>query len=141
MDAEIDGNIEDAGALGEIHPEEKDIAPAAVGEVHADGGELAQERIGGGGGFAGEQFGADAEGLVERVTEPEHPGVAAGGADGAADLVGEGLEGERVMRGGEGAGEGFAGAVGGLGGGEDGDGFLEAALKEVAKTIVLHSTI
>ena len=37
----------------------------------------------------GEKLGADAEGLIERMAEAEHPGVAAGGADGAADLVGE----------------------------------------------------
>ena len=80
VDAEIDGNIEDAGALGEIHAEKKDVGPAAVREVHAHGREFAEEgmrpRTGG-----GEELGADAEGLVERVAEAEHPGVAAGGAD------------------------------------------------------------
>ena len=139
MNAEIDRDVEDPGALGEIHAEEKNIGPAAMGEVHAHGREFAEQRVGGGGVFAGEKLGAYAERLVERVTEAEHPGVAAGGADGAADLVGEGLERERVVGGGEGAGEGFAGTVGGLGGGENGDGFLKTAFEQMAKALVGHA--
>ena len=139
MDAEIDGDVEYARALGEIHAEKKDIAPAAVGEVHAHGCEFAQERVGGGGVFAGEELGADAERLVQRMAEAEHPGVAAGGTDGAADLVGERLKREGVMGGGEGAGERLARAMGGLGSGEDRNGLFKAALEQVAKSLVRHA--
>ena len=112
MQAEIDGDVEDACALGEIHAEEKNIGPTAVGEIHAHRGALAEERVGRGGVFAHEQFGPDAERLVQRVAEAKHPGVTPRGADGAADLVGERLKREGVVRGSEGAGECFAGAVG-----------------------------
>ena len=141
VQAEVDGDVEDARALREIHAEEKNIGPSAVGEIHPHGGALAQERVGcvGGRGFARDQFGADAQRLVERVAEAEHPRVAAGGADGAADLVGEGLKREGVVRGGEGAGEGFARAVGGLGGGEDGDGLFETAFEQVSETRIGHA--
>ena len=43
------------------------------------------------------------------------------------------------MRGGEGAGERFARAMAGLGGGEDRDGFFETALEQVAKPFVRHA--
>ena len=46
VQAEVDGDIEDARALGEIHAEEKNIGPSAVGEIHPHGGTLAQERVG-----------------------------------------------------------------------------------------------
>jgi len=57
--------------------------------------------------------------------------VAADAADAAADLVGEGLEGEALIDGGEGAGNTVAGGLGALGFEEDVDGFLEAAAEEV----------
>ncbi len=44
-DGEVDRNVEDAGAFREIHPEEKDVAPAAVAEVHADGRGLVQDGV------------------------------------------------------------------------------------------------
>ena len=50
--AEVDGHIQHFGALGKIHAEEEDVAPAAVGEVHADGRALAQHRIESAGGIA-----------------------------------------------------------------------------------------
>ena len=40
---EIDGDVQHARAFGEIHAEEEDVAPAAVGQVHADGRGLAQD--------------------------------------------------------------------------------------------------
>ncbi len=46
VDAEVDGDVEHPGALGVIHPQEEDVAPAAVGEVHADRRPLAQDRVG-----------------------------------------------------------------------------------------------
>ena len=44
--AEVDGDVEHARALGKIHAEEEDVAPAAVGEVHAHRGALAQDGMG-----------------------------------------------------------------------------------------------
>ena len=41
---QIDGDVEHARAFGEIHAEEEDVAPAAVGQVHADGRGFAQDR-------------------------------------------------------------------------------------------------
>jgi hypothetical protein len=130
MDGEVDGDVEDAGALGIIHAEEEDVAPAAMAEVHADG--VRSRRMGiDAGGIARSQFGPDAEGLIERDAHAEHPLVAADGADAAADLVGEGLEGEAMVGGGEGAGDAVAGSVVGLVGEEAGDGLVEPAVEEV----------
>mgnify|MGYP006163345207 CR=1 FL=1 len=89
----------------------------------------------GGGVFAGEELGANAERLVERVTEAEHPGVAAGGADGAADLVGEGLEGELLIGRGKRAGDRIAGAGFGLVFEKHVDGFLEAAMEKLLEAV------
>ena len=86
-----------------------------------------------------EKLGAHAQRLIDGVAEAKHPGIAARGADGAADLIGESLKGEGVMRGGEGAREGFARAGGLLRGGEDRDRFLEAAFEQVAESVVGHA--
>jgi len=75
----------------------------------------------------------------ERVAEPEHPGVSARGPDRAADLVGKGLEGEGVVRGGEGAGDRFAWACGGAGVLEDGEGLLKAPCQQRGCTQVPHA--
>ena len=61
----------------------------------------------------------------------EHPLVAADGAHAAADLVGERLEAQAAVGGGQGAGDGGARPVGGLRGEEDVDGLFEAALQQV----------
>ena len=58
-----------------------------------------------------EQFAADAQRLIERMAEAEHPRIAVRGTHGAADLVGERLKSERVVGGGERARERFAGPV------------------------------
>lgn len=133
VDAEIDGDIEDLGALGEVHAEEEDVAPAAVGEVHPDGGFLAEDGEGAVG-TGDEEIRVKAEGLIGGVADAEHPLVAADGTDAATDLVAEGLKGEALVGGGEGGREAVAGALAGLGGEEGVDGFLEAALEEVFVT-------
>ena len=74
MDGEVDGDVEDLGSLGVVHAEEEDVAPAAVGEVHADGRALAENRIGAGGGIAPppqlrQRDGALGQGLVDQVVE------------------------------------------------------------------------
>ena len=127
---EIDRHVEDARAFGEVHAEEENVAPAAVGEVHADGRRLAQnrKRVRS---RAAQQFRADAERIVVGVAGAKHPLIAAHGAHAAAHLVGEGLEAERPIAGGQSAGDRGAGTVFGLRGEKDFDGFFEAALEQV----------
>src|SRR5262249_46852796 len=61
----------------------------------------------------------------------KHPLVAAQAADAAADLAGQRLEGQLVVRGGQRAGEGVAGAGPALGGEEAVDGLIEAAPQQL----------
>ena len=91
-----------------------------MGEVHANGGGFVED----GEGAGGVEFRAEAEGVVGEVAGAEHPLVAGEAADALADLVGEGLEGEAAVGGGEGAAEGGAGEAGGE---EFGDGLFKAA--------------
>lgn len=122
--AEVDGDVEDLGALRVVHAEEEDVAPSAVGEVHAQRGALAEDGEETRGG-TGAEFGSYAERVIGGVADAKHPLVTAHGADAAADLVGERLEGEAVVGGGEGGGEAVAGSLLALGGEERIDGFLE----------------
>jgi len=78
-----------------------------------------------------EEFGPKAQGLVGGVAHAEHPLVAADRADAAADLVGEGLEGQAVIGRRQGAGDGVAGASGLLHGQEMVDGFFKPPAEEV----------
>jgi hypothetical protein len=132
VNGEVDGDVDDAGSLREVHAEEEDVRPSGVGQVHADGGAFAED---------GEEvvvlfqeFGTNAEGVIGGVAHAEHPLVAADGADGAADLVGEGLEGELVVGGGEGGGDAIGGAVLFLDVEEGVDGFFEVASEEAFVT-------
>ena len=70
-----------------------------------------------------------------RVAHAEHPLIPAHGADAAPDLIGERLESEAVIRGGERGAERIARALPALGGGEDFDGFLETAREEVLEAV------
>ena len=133
MDGEVDRDVEDPGAFRIIHAEEENIAPAAMAEVHAHRGAFAQDGIDAGGVAPG-QLRSDTEGLIEGMTHSEHPLVAADGADAAADLVGQGLEGEAMVGGGEGARDAVAGTVVRLVGEEAGDGLVEPTVEEVLVT-------
>ena len=84
--AEIDGDIQHARPFREIHPQEKNVAPAAVRQVHAHRRALAQdwERAVGAG---LEQLAAQAQRLIGRMAHAEHPLVAAHGTDATADLI------------------------------------------------------
>ena len=94
---------------------------------------VASRRIGkqGLGCLARQQFGADAQRIVGGMAGAEHPLVAAHRAHAAAHLVGQRLEAQRAVGGGQRAGDGRARPVGGLGRQEDIDGLLEAALQQV----------
>ena len=133
-DAQIDRHVEHARAFGEIHAQEKDVAPRAVGEVHAHRRGLEQDRKERLGGVASQEFRADAQRIVRRMADPEHPLVAANRADTAAHLVRQRLERQCAIAGGEGAGYGGARAGGLLGCQEEIDGLLEAALQQCGVT-------
>src|ERR1035438_9746545 len=83
---EVDRNIQHARAFWKIHAQEKDVAPAAVGQVHAYRCGLAQD----GEEAAGmvEKFGADAQRIIGGVAGAEHPLIAAHVAHAAAHLSG-----------------------------------------------------
>ena len=135
MHRQIDGDVEDARAFREVHPQEEDVAPAAVREVHADGRgfvEDGEQPFGG----ALQQLAAHAQRVIHRMAGAEHPLVAAHGTHAAAHLIGQGLEAQAVVGFGERAGDGVGGAVGRLQGQEAVDGFFEAALEEVRVAVV-----
>jgi hypothetical protein len=63
---------------------------------------------------SGLQLSADAQGVVARVADAEHPLVASRGTHTVADLIGQGLEGELVIARAERATDGVTGTVLGL---------------------------
>ena len=134
MDSQIDGDIEHFGAFREIHAQEKDIAPAAVREIHADRGAFAQNRVSAIARVTPEQFRPDPQGVIGRVPHAEHPLVAAHRANAAADLVGQGLKCQPVIRGGQGARDGVSRPLRLLHGQEAIDRFFKSALQQVFVT-------
>ena len=100
-------------------------------KVHADGRCLAQD---GKDRIACKKLGTEAQRIVVRVAGTEHPLVATYAAHAAAHLVGERLEAERPVAGGQRTGDGGAGALFGLRGQKDLDGFLEAAFQQVLQS-------
>ena len=130
MDAEVHRDIEDAGALREVHAEEEDIAPRRMRQVHAHGSAFAQDGEGAVS-SGGEQFRAEAQGLVLGVAHAEHPLISPHRPDTAAHLVGQSLESEAVIGGGEGTAQGIAGALLRLSSQEGIDGFLKTAVEEL----------
>src|SRR5206468_11362380 len=92
------------GALGVVHAEEKDVAPAAVREVHAHGRTLSKNRVTAVAARP-EKLGPKAQRLVGGMAHAEHPLVAADRAHAAAHLIGQRLEGQPMIRRGEGAAE------------------------------------
>ena len=85
--------------------------------------------------IAGKKLRAEAQRIVVRVAGAEHPLVAAHAAHAAAYLVGERLEAERAVAGGQRTGDGGAGALFGLRGQKDLDGFFKAPLQQVLKPV------
>ena len=126
---EVDRDVEDAGALGKVHPEKKDVAPGAVSEVHADGCPFVKDREG-----AIERLGEDRaqpqRDFIGRAAA-EHPLVSADLAHGGADLIGERLQGEPVVTLRQRRAKCVAGPVLSLAIEQDFDGFAEPALEEV----------
>ena len=60
--AQVNRDVEHAGAFREIHPEKEDVAPTAVAQVHADRRGLTQDGKRLAGGVARQQFGANTNG-------------------------------------------------------------------------------
>ena len=78
-----------------------------------------------------QQLGADAQRIIGGMADAEHPLVAAHGAHAAAHLVGQGLEAERVVGGGQGAGDRGARPARAPAREEDVDRLLEPALQQM----------
>ena len=73
-----------------------------MGEVHADGGALAQNRIRATR-IARGQLGMNPQRLIGGMPHAEHPLIAAHRAHTTAHLIGQRLKGQPVIRGGQGA--------------------------------------
>jgi hypothetical protein len=71
--------------------------------------------------------------MIQRMSHTKHPLVATDTAYGPTDLVGEGLECQPVVSGGQGARNGVTGALPVLLSKETLDGFLKAAMQQVFK--------
>src|SRR5260370_1892990 len=99
-----------------------------MSQVHADGCSLTQD---GEDRCVVEKLGTESQRVIGGMSGAEHPLVATYAAHAAAHLVGQRLEGERAVTGGECAGYGGAGAALGLRGQEGIDGLFEAALQQV----------
>ena len=107
---QIDRRINHLRAFGEIHAEEKDIAPAAVRKVHADGRAFAKNRIAAGGRRELQKFRANSQRNVGRMARPEHPLVPSHGSDAATNLIGQSLKRKPMIRFSQRAGERDRGA-------------------------------
>ena len=94
---QIDGDVEHPRAFRVIHAEEKDIAPAAVAEVHANRGRFAEDRKSAAPAGTVEQFAPENQRIVGRMPDAGHPLVAAHGAHAAADLGRQRLECEPLI--------------------------------------------
>ena len=129
--AQIDGNVEHARALGEIHSQKEDVAPAAVAQVHAHRSGLLQNRKEVVGCLALQKFGVNAQRGVLGMGGAEHPLVAANGAHAASHLVGKSLKAERAVACRQRAREGGARSRGGLGGKENVHSFFEPPLQQI----------
>ena len=71
---EIDRDVQHPGAFRGVHAEEEDVAPAGVRQIHADGGSLAQDRVGVAGSPC-QQFRPDAQRMILGRPGAKHPAV------------------------------------------------------------------
>ena len=133
MHAEVDRHIEDARAFGIIHPKKEDIAPGAVGQVHAHRRLLTKDRVGAVR-VAAQELRADTERLVERMAHPEHPLVATHAAHAPAHLVRKGLKTEPLVRCRQRAADRVGRPAASLFLQKDLDGLLKSSLKQMLET-------
>ena len=106
--AEVDRHVENAGGLGAIHPQEEDVAPAGVRQIHPHRRRFLEERERrpGAGRPAFEQLGSDAERMVVGMPDPEHPLIATDRPHRLPHLIGERLQAKLTVGAGKGARQG-----------------------------------
>ena len=133
VDAQIDRHIEHSRRLGAIHPEEEDVAPAGMRQIHPDRRRFLEERERGHrpGRPAPEQLGADAERVVVGMADPEHPLVAADRPHRLPHLIGQRLQPQFAVGARQGARQSGGRPVGLLAREEDVDRLLETPTEEM----------
>src|SRR5580765_5714536 len=105
-----------------------------MSQVHAHGSAFTQNWIGAIVLAPAKQFGSDAQRLIGGMSHPKHPLIAAHCAHAAADLIGERLKCQTMIRRGKRAADGIDRALGSLHGEKSVDGFFKAALEEMLVT-------
>ena len=129
--AQVNGDVEHFGPLGEIHAQEEDVAPAAMREVHAHWRALTQNRVGAVERVSPEQFRPQAQGVIGRVPHAKHPLVAAHRPHTASDLVSQRLERQPVVGRRQGTRDSVAGTLRSLHRQKVVNGLFESALQQV----------
>ena len=134
VNTEVNGHVEHARAFGEIHAQEKNVAPARVAQIHAHRREFAQHGI-----QAVlapvQQFRPHAQRMILGMAHAEHPLVAAHGAHAAAHLVRERLEADALIHRGQRAGNRVARAGDFLNGKKLFQRLLKPALEQMLKAL------
>ena len=127
---EIDGDVQHARAFRKIHPQKEDVAPAAMRQVHAHRrgfAEDGEERVRG---PPRKHLRPDAQRVIGGVAGAEHPLVTLHGAHAAAHLVGQRLESQRAVTGGQSARYRRVWPRRGLSGQEHVESLVEAAFQQ-----------
>ena len=140
MYGEVDRHVEHPRPLGKVHPEEEDVAPPGMREIHPDGRRFPKHRIHARAirpdGRLGEQFRPDAQGVIGGMANAKHPLVAAKAADAPPHLIGQRLEPEIAIRCREGAGDRVRRSVGFLRRKESLDRLLEPPVQQMLVALV-----
>ena len=133
MDAQIDRHIEHPCRLGAIHPEEENVAPASMRQIHPDRCRFLEEweRGHSPGRPAPQQLRADAERVVVRMANPEHPLVAADRPHRLPHLIGQRLQPQFAIGARQGTRQGGGRSVGLLAREEDVDRLLKPSTEEM----------
>ena len=134
MHGQIDRDVQHLGTLGEVHAKEKDVAPAAMGEVHAHRGAFPQDRISTIQRIPAQEFGSETQRLIGRMAHAEHPLVPSHGTDAPSDLAGKSLKRQPMISHRQCARDGIARTVGLLDCQKTIDGFFETPLQQVLVT-------
>ena len=131
MHAEVNRDVQHLRALGIIHAEKENVAPAAMRQVHAHRGAFAQDRVGAVLVAALQQLGPDAQRMIGGMAHAEHPLIAAHRAHAAADLVRQRLQGQPLIGHGQRAGNRVGRPIRRLRLEKSGDGLFKSALQQL----------
>jgi len=133
--AQVHREVQHPRPFRKIHPQEEDVAPPAVRNVHAHRGALGEDRkrIARRGPAA--KLRPDPQRMIDRVPHAEHPLVAAHRAHAAAHLVGQRLKAQAVICLRQRAGHRLVRPLARLCPEEDIDGFLEPAAQQVGVAV------